>query len=159
MRRIVLTCVLAAIAAACGRTLPMLPTPSTPAAGIWSGNVSVRSTITQMTWSLTQNGSSVVGPIRIGWPGDRPLLNGYLSGAVNGSTLTYTVDVPAGDIPAAPACAGRLVGSATIARGTPSTLVGAYTFSPTSCDGSPLAGGTFTLTSGASAISGPNQPS
>jgi hypothetical protein len=98
-----------------------------------------------MTWTLTQTGSSVSGPVLVGLPNGVVLLNGSLSGTLNGSTLPYSINVAPGGIPTQPACTGRFDGTVNATQGAPSTLNGSYTVAASTCS-TGLAGGNFTLT-------------
>jgi hypothetical protein len=117
--------------------------PSTPPslAGTWSGNLLVQGTGTRMTWTLTQNNTQVSGPALVLLPSGTVLLNGALSGTLNGTTLDYTIDVVPGGIPALPSCAGQFGGTATVA----STLDGRFNVISSVC-APPVTAGTFTLT-------------
>jgi hypothetical protein len=128
----------------CGST----ESPSAPSAvsvsGNWAGDLSVQETTARMTWTLTQSGSTVTGPVLIVLPSGVVLLNGTLSGTVSGSTLTYTIDVRAGGIPSEPGCTGQLGGTATLGA-IPTTLTGSYAISSSPCR-TPVSNGSVTLT-------------
>jgi hypothetical protein len=115
-------------------------------AGTWAGDLAVQGTTARMTWTLTQSGSSVSGPVLVMLPNGIVLLNGALSGTINGNSLTYTINVASGGIPSQPGCTGQLGGGATAAIGTPSTLAGNYNVTSSSCTVPLASTGTFTLT-------------
>jgi len=98
-----------------------------------------------MTWTLTQNGAAVAGPVLVLLPSGIVLLNGGLTGTASGSTMSYVINIGAGAIPSQPTCVGQLGGSATSSFGTPSTLTGTYSVNSSSCT-TPFSSGGFTLT-------------
>ena len=98
-----------------------------------------------MTWTLTQNGSSVSGPALVLLPTGTVLMNGVLTGTLSGTQLTYTIRVSAGGIPTEPNCTGQLSGTATVSISTVSTLTGSYSVISTTCP-TPFSSGNFTLT-------------
>jgi hypothetical protein len=127
-------------------------TPASPSAettlnlgGTWSGDLNLQGTTARMSWTLTQNGSSVGGPVLVSLPTGIVLLNGSLSGTLSGSTLAYSIAVLPGGIPSQPACTGRLDGTVTATIGTVQTLDGSYSAGASTCP-TPFSGGTFTLT-------------
>jgi hypothetical protein len=133
--------------AACTESSPN--SPSTPAmtsfAGTWSGDLNLQTTATRMTWTLTQSGTSVSGPVIVTLPSGIVLMNGTLNGTVSGSTLPYTIAVSPGGIPSQPACGGQLGGTVSEASGTsPVTLSGSYSVTSSTCT-TPFSSGTFTL--------------
>ena len=113
--------------------------------GTWSGDITVQGLSARMTWTLTQTNSSVSGPVVIALPNGVVLVNGTLNGTLAGSTLTYTITIPAGGIPTQPGCAGQLDGTVDATVAATSTLSGSYTLTSSTC-GAPLAGGSITLT-------------
>ncbi len=122
------------------------PTPSAPTVtGTWSGPLTFEGQTATMTWTLTQTGSSVSGPARVALPNGIVLLNGQLTGTLTGSTMTYSIAVAQGGVPAEPACSGRLDGSVAVTQGATSTMTGSYTVGTSSCKTN-LTGGNFTLT-------------
>ncbi|HEY7944047.1 MAG TPA: hypothetical protein VIH15_06065 [Casimicrobiaceae bacterium] len=98
-----------------------------------------------MTWTLAQSNSDVSGPVLIALPNGIVLLNGSLTGTVAGSTLSYTIAVGAGGIPAQPQCVGQLGGTMTATIGLPSGLAGTYAVRSSTC-ATGFAGGNLTLT-------------
>ena len=146
--RALVLAILALSAAGCGNgsSSTSSPTPtSIDLTGTWSGNLTFQGVQSVMTWTVTQSGRSVTGPVLVALPNGVVLLNGQLSGTMAGSTLTYTIQVAAGGIPSEPSCAGKLGGTATVTTGTPSTLAGAYSVVSSSCS-APISGGSYTLT-------------
>lgn len=109
------------------------PSQALDLTGIWRGNFAVQTVTSEMLWTLTQNGTSVTGPVLVRLPNGIVLLNGYLRGTLAGSTLTYTISVGPEGIPSQPACVGRFGGSMTAKTGAPSTLTGAYAVTSTTC--------------------------
>lgn len=137
-----------AIGAACSSSTST-GAPSLPAidiTGTWSGPTTFDGQSSKMVWTLVeQPGGAVTGSMFDALPSGTVLINGSLTGTVNGSTLTYAIAIGAGAIPSLPTCTGQLTGSMQISIGTPSTLAGSFTVAASSCP-SPLAGGPLTLT-------------
>lgn len=98
-----------------------------------------------MTWTLTQDTTQVSGPALVLLPSGTVLLNGLLSGTLNGTTLDYTLTVAPGGIPALPSCAGQFGGTVTVAGVPASALDGRFSLISSAC-APPVTGGTFTLT-------------
>jgi hypothetical protein len=73
------------------------------------------------------------------------LMNGFLTGTVSGTTLTYTISVGPGGIPLQPTCAGQIGGTMAIVLGNVSTLTGTPAVTSSSCP-VPLPVGAITLT-------------
>ncbi len=158
VRVVVTSLLLIAVNSCAGLNAPTAPTQMT-ANGTWTGNITVQQQVAHSTWRLIQNATSVSGPIQIADAAGAVLLTGMLSGVLNGSTLSYSIDVPSGGVAAQPACVGRLEGKATLAQGAPSTLRGTYSWGGGSCD-SGFSQGSFTLISGSPAMPvGPIAPS
>jgi hypothetical protein len=141
------TLLIAALALGCGdNKSTSQPTPAAPPlSGTWSGELVLQGITTRMTWSLTQTNNTVTGPVLVLLPTGTVLMNGTLNGTLNGSTLTYTIAIPAGGIPALPACTGQLGGTTTASLGTVSTLTGSYAVTSSTC-ASPFTSGNFVLT-------------
>jgi hypothetical protein len=145
MRVIRCALLLAAIlSTACGDELPTEPTnPTTNLTGVWRGNITVNNVSTTMTWTLTQTGTSVTGPVAIALPTGVVLMNGTVAGTLSGTTLGFTVTVPPGGIVLQPGCSGQIAGANTVASAT--TMNGAYSVVNSTCT-TGLTNGTFTLT-------------
>ena len=134
---------LAILSTACGDELPTEPTnPPSSFAGTWRGNVTVSNVTAVMTWTLTQTGTSVSGPVVIALPTGVVLMNGTVAGTVSGSSLTYTITVPAGGVVTQPGCSGQITGASALSSTT--TMTGTYAVSSACNTG--LTNGTFTLT-------------
>jgi hypothetical protein len=109
------------------------PSAAIDLTGTWRGNFAVQSVTAEMVWTLTQSGTSVTGPVLVRLPSGIVLLNGFLTGTLSGSTLTYTISVGQQGIPSQPACAGQLGGTMTARTGSTSTLTGGYTVTSSTC--------------------------
>lgn len=141
---VVLGCVVGA--GACEDKSPAMPTPAAPTVdGTWVGTLAVQDTTARMTWTLTQANSAVTGPVLVGLSNGTVLLNGFLTGTLAGSALTYTISIGAGGIPTQPSCAGQMTGTMTLTVAATSTLVGPMTVSSSNCP-PPFASSTVTLT-------------
>lgn len=113
---------------------PSGPTqPQIDLTGTWKGQLAVQGTTAAMTWTLTQTGSAVSGPILVTLPNGIVLMNGALTGTLAGTSLQYTIAVSPGGIPTQPGCSGQLGGRLTATMGTPSTLNGNYTVNSSTC--------------------------
>ena len=140
-------CVLIAaalVSTACGDEMPTDPTDqATNLTGTWRGNIAVSNITAIMTWTLTQTGSAVTGPVVIGLPNGAVLMNGNVAGTLSGSTLPFTLTVPPGGIPTQPGCSGQITGTNGVTGS--STMNGTYTVASSTCT-TGLTNGTFTLT-------------
>lgn len=135
-----------AFACSSHNSTPAAPSNAINLTGTWSGDLVLQGTTRRMTWTLTQSGTTVTGPVLVLEPNGVVLLNGTLNGTLSGSTMQYTIGVAAGGIPSQPSCTGQLGGTATATIGaTSSTLAGNYTLNSSSCS-TPFTSGTFTLT-------------
>jgi hypothetical protein len=147
----ILSTVLAAallLCAACTSIQNSTTTPSQPLdlTGTWRGNFAVQGVAAEMVWTLTQSGTSVTGPMLVRLPDGVVLLNGFVTGTLAGSTLTYTISVGPGGIPSQPTCVGQLGGSMTATIGATSTLAGNYAVTSATCTPPFGASGSLTLT-------------
>ena len=124
------------------------PSPVLELSGTWRGNFAVQGVTSEMVWTLTQSGTSVTGPVLVRLPSGIVLLNGFLTGTLNGSTLTYTISVGPQGIPSQPACVGQLGGTMAARMGPPSTLTGTYAVVSTTCTPPFGASGDLSLTRG-----------
>jgi hypothetical protein len=140
---------LAFFGAACNGTTTPTSTPAPTELGLtgtWTGTLTLEGTTARMTWTLTQTGTSVFGPVLVLLPSGIVLLNGTFAGSLAGSVLTYTITVLAGGIPARPDCTGQLAGTVTVATtAATSALTGNYALTSSTCS-SPFSSGNFTLT-------------
>lgn len=136
-----------AAVSACGDTSPATPTPSpTPTVdGTWTGTLAVQDVSGRMTWTLTQTGSTVAGPVLVSLPSGTVLLNGFLTGTISGPSLIYTITVGLGGVPSQPSCAGQMTGTMAVTIAATSTLSGPMAFSSGNCL-PPFASSTITLT-------------
>src|SRR5687768_3539699 len=135
--------VTALVSIACGDQMPTEPTtPTTSLTGTWRGNITVSNVSAVMTWTLTQTGSSVTGPVLIALPTGLVLMNGTVSGTVSGNSFPFTLTVPPGGIVTQPGCSGQVTGTNTLTSAT--TLNGSYTVASSTCT-TGLTNGTFTL--------------
>ena len=135
--------VAALISAACGDEMPTEPTePATSLTGTWRGNITVTNVSAVMTWTLTQTGASVTGPVIIALPTGVVLMNGTVAGTLTGTNLGFTVTVPPGGIVSQPGCSGQLAGANSLISST--TMAGAYSVVNSTCT-TGLTNGTFTL--------------
>ena len=149
LRSVVAIVMLTAAAGAACSSIQSSATPPTQAidlTGTWRGNFAVQTVTSEMVWTLTQSGTSVSGPVLVRLPNGVVLLNGFLTGALSGSSLAYTISVGQQGIPSQPACAGRLGGTMTARTGTTSTLTGGYTVTSTTCTPPFAASGDLLLT-------------
>ena len=134
----------ASLSAACGDELPTEPTsPTTSLTGVWRGNIPVNNVSTTMSWTLTQTGTSVAGPVVIALPTGAVLMNGTAAGTLSGTTLAFTVTVPPGGIVLQPGCSGQIGGATTVVSST--TMSGTYSVVNSTCS-TGLTNGTFNLT-------------
>jgi hypothetical protein len=99
----------------------------------WAGPIVVDGTEARMTWTLTQVNQAVTGPVAILLPSGTVLLNGFLSGTLSGTALSYTISVGTGGVPSRPTCAGQLTGTMTVTLGASSTLRGPMGVSSSNC--------------------------
>jgi hypothetical protein len=72
------------------------------------------------------------------------LLNGTLTGTLNGMSLPYSINIAAGGVPTRPSCTGQLTGTMALTVATPSTLQGPMAITSNTCT-PPLAGATLSL--------------
>jgi hypothetical protein len=113
---------------ACGEG-PTSPTgigspPSLNLTGTWVGplgppqtNISFRA-----TWTASQTGSAVSGPVAMFRASDNVAFDGTLAGVLSGTRLSLTYAVPRGNVPGAPDCTisatGTIDATATLLAGT-----------------------------------------
>ena len=124
--------------------MPTDPTDQpTNLTGTWRGTIAVSNITAIMTWTLTQTGSAVTGPVVIGLPSGAVLMNGNVAGTLSGSTLPFTLTVPPGGILTQPGCSGQITGANSVTGS--STMNGTYTVASSTC-ATGLTNCTFTLT-------------
>lgn len=122
---------------------PTTPTPPTIAlGGTYSGSVSDSTGPGRMTWTISQAGTSLSGPVTATTELGTVSFTGTLSGTLSGTSLSFTINVPAGSISGLPSCSATITGTATGV--TTSTIAGTYT-GTNSCTG-PFSAGQFSLT-------------
>ena len=145
-RALIVAALLACVATACSeKSTPPAPTPIN-VTGTWVGNLTVLNNPVQMTWTLTQSdATNVTGPVFLGLASGTVLLNGFLTGTLSGSTLTYTISVGPGGVPAQPNCAGQIGGTMAVNVAAVSTMTGSSAVTGSNCT-PPFPGGTITLT-------------
>jgi hypothetical protein len=118
-----------------GTTRPSAPTqgPTLNVTGRWVGDLTIQNVTGRMTWTLSQSETSVTGPVLIGLATGTVLLNGTLTGMLNGSSLSYSIDVAPNGIPAQPTCTGQLVGTMTVSTGPVPTMIGPIGVASSTC--------------------------
>jgi hypothetical protein len=123
----------------CGGSSPT--SPSQPqVAGVWAGDLVTVLGTQRVTWTLTQSDASVTGPVVVAASGI-PVISGTLMGTVSNSTLSYSVNIPAGGVVTNPTCTGRIDGTMNM----PSARQMSGTFTGTSTCDAPISGGNLTL--------------
>jgi hypothetical protein len=145
MKKVFAAVLLASFAAACGGNASMSPSAaSTSVAGVWAGSGSDSSSsmgansmmgqadMGTMTWQLTQNGSTVSGPMSFGGSGMQGRMPGAFLGTMSGDDMTFTMDMPTSTMMSS-GCASRATGTAHVNR-TTMTMTGTYSGS-NSCSG------------------------
>jgi hypothetical protein len=135
------------LAVACSeKSSPTNPAPTQiNVTGRWGTDITVQGISTRMTWTLTQTGTAVTGPVLVGLSNGVILLNGFLTGTMAGPSLTYTITVGPGGVPNQPACTGQLGGTMTVTISTVSTMVGPMSLLTSNCS-LQLPSATMTLT-------------
>jgi hypothetical protein len=136
LTRILATVVCVVAAWGCNdNTTASTPTPISQATvtGRWTGDLAVQGVTGRMTWTLTQSGTSVTGPVIIALPTGIVLLNGTLSGSIMGTALDYTIAVGANGVPNQPRCTGQLGGTMSVSTGVVSTMTGPISVTSTNC--------------------------
>jgi hypothetical protein len=120
-------------------TAPTPPgsTPSTNVTGTWTGSASDSSGPGQMTWQITQSGSSFSGNVSMIDTSTKVAGRGTVSGTVSGSAIQFSLAVPAGgfDTPYA-ACTADVSGNGSASS---TSITGGYSGS-SSCGGAVVSG-------------------
>jgi len=129
----------------CNDTTPSTPTQLPSVTGRWTGDLSIQSVTGQMTWTLTQTGTSVTGPATIGLPSGTIFVNGTLTGTLAGTSLAYTIAVGPSGVATQPTCTGQFGGTMTVNTGTVSTMTGPIALTSTTCN-IQFSSSNFTLT-------------
>jgi len=121
------------------------PDPSTPSnfSGQWNGTFTLNGAPVNVNWTLTQNGAAVTGPARMVLTDGTVLMNGTLNGTAAAITLTFTIALSPGGIPAQPACTGQLQGS-MFGLGALTSMSGSASVTSATCT-PPLTDAQFTL--------------
>ena len=145
MRSVLAALAVLALAGCNNMTSPNQGGQSVDLTGKWVGDFMVLGQDGSITWQLTQNGAMVSGPVTVALLNGVVAVNGTLSGTYAASTLTYTIDVPAGGIPSQPNCVGQISGTATVTVAAATTMTGPYSVTSNNC-AQPFPGGTVTLT-------------
>ncbi len=117
------------------------PAPALSLTGTFSGNASDSSGPGRMTWVLSQVGASVSGTMTASTPSGTVQFRGNFAGTLSGTTLIFTIRVPAGGVSALPTCTIEIPGVAT---GVSSSSVSG-TYSGTSTCTAPFNNGQFAL--------------
>jgi hypothetical protein len=146
-RALVLAALLGLVTMGCTSSSTLsTPTQGINLTGTWSGNLTVQGTAVRMTWTLTQaDATNVTGPVTLALSSGTVLMNGFLTGTLSGTTLTYTISVGPGGIPTQPTCAGQVAGTMAATIGVASTMTGTSAVTGSNC-APPFPGGTITLT-------------
>src|SRR5262245_16187368 len=110
------------------------PAPTTlQIGGTWNGSVTVNGSDARMTWVLSQNGTTITGPVSIALPSGIVLMNGTFGGTLTGSALAGTIAVTPGGIPVYPACTGQLNATMNVTLGAVSTMNGPVALVASTC--------------------------
>ncbi len=97
-----------------------------------------------MTWQLTQNGSTVTGPMSFSDSGMQGRTPGSFQGTMSGDDMTFTMDMATGSMMSS-GCWSKATGTAHVNRMTmPMTMTGTYN-GTNSCSGA-FTGGQMTMT-------------
>lgn len=114
------------VVAGCGSSTTT--SPSVNFSGTWSGTFGTAS-VSTVTWTATQSGSSVTGPAVVVVTGGLVQFTGTISGTTTSDQLSLTISVPAGAIAAVPGCSISGTGTSTVASATSIVATIATTFS------------------------------
>jgi len=126
--------ILSIVASACDDKSPTTPAPTQiDVTGRWATDITVQTIPTRMTWTLTQTGTAVTGPVLVGLANGIVLFNGFLTGTLTGSSLAYTITVGPGGIPSQPTCTGQLGGTMAVSFGVVSSMVGPMSLISSNC--------------------------
>ena len=132
----------------CGGSNPS-PNPSAPTpvsgvtlSGTYAGSASDSTGAGTMTWTASQSGSAVTGPVTAKTSLGIVVFTGSLTGTLTGSSLTFSITVPADGMSGFPGCSATIDGTASGVSNT--AIAGTYT-GTNSCGGS-FNSGHFSLT-------------
>lgn len=120
-------------------TTPQTPTLSL--AGLYSGGASDSSGSGVLSWNLSTSGTAVSGGVSAQTTFGAVTFTGTVTGTLAGTTLTFSIAIPAGGLAGAPACSVDITGTAEGV--TASTISGTY--AGTSTCSAPFNNGRFTL--------------
>jgi hypothetical protein len=130
-----LVALLAVAGASCAKSSsPAAPSSSSSSlnlSGMWAGSAIDSSGPGLMVWQLTQNGTAVTGSVVIADSSNVTVARGSLSGTLSGSSVQFTITVPAGGFDGNAACTASSNGTATA---TATSLSGTYSGTQT-CSG------------------------
>jgi hypothetical protein len=135
--------ILAIAVSSCGGGSSSPSAPSTPANinGTFAGAASDSSGPGTMTWQITQSGTSFSGNLTMTDSTTNVTGRGSVSGTVSGSTIQFSISVPAGGFDGAYAsCSSSVSGSGTASS---TSITGSYSGSNT-CSGT-IGSGQLTL--------------
>lgn len=144
MKKVFAGVLLASFAAACGGNASMSPSALASVAGTWAGIGSDSSSsmgagsmmgqtdMGTMTWQLTQNGSTVTGPMSFAGSGMQGRMPGSFQGTMSGDDMTFTMDMVTGSMMSS-GCSSKATGTGHVNR-TTMTMTGTYSGS-NSCSG------------------------
>ena len=107
--------ILCLVVASCGSSTDA--TASLNFSGTWRGTFSSPGPAT-VTWTATQTGNNVSGPVVVVVSAAPIQFTGTISGSATSGQLALAVAIPAGAIPGAPGCAISGVGTSTVATAT-----------------------------------------
>lgn len=133
---------------ACGDSTPSTPseTQTVNVTGRWRGDITFAGAAATMQWTLTQTGTSVGGEVLLLLPSGTVLLNGVLTGTLNGTTLPVTIAVGPGGVPNKPNCTGTIGSTMHYNAGDVPTMNGTLSITQSSCQIDLAASTPLTLT-------------
>jgi hypothetical protein len=130
---------------ACTTTSTTAPESSTvDLTGTWTGTLTVQGIPVLVKWTLSQTGANISGSALALLADGTVLTNGSLTGTMSGSTLTYTITVGPGGIPAQPSCTGQLQGSLAVQLGLTPIMNGSLSLVSATCT-PPVSSGSLAL--------------
>jgi hypothetical protein len=97
---------------------PLAPSPPPPPPlnlnGAYSGDGDAFLGLGRMRWVLSHAGSAVDGIVTVTNPQGATTARGTLAGTLNGSSLSFTIAMPAGGLTAVPSCSASIEGLADV---------------------------------------------